>query len=266
MNWLVTDTILNHSIVTSYKMQAVSPILLQTIKELQQLPSLADFALAGGTNLALRFNHRISEDIDFFSTNIIGFEGFIKIESEVKALYGEKVLSLVYPIKETDQFIFLRFFIIRDDVTLKVDVIQNMKSLFDFEMINGVSCYDIKDIGLFKLVSCASRPAKKDIYDLDYITETENLIDLYTLLKSKKEKYNKNTDRNVFDLDRDPDPIDNPFLLLLFDKRMATKQKMRHSHDNILNIKGSKSWHEASIHWRMKVRALYRSLQIEYPL
>ncbi len=44
-------------------MQAVSPALLQTIKELQQLPSLSTFALAGGTNLALRFNHRISEDV-----------------------------------------------------------------------------------------------------------------------------------------------------------------------------------------------------------
>ena len=57
-------------------MQAVSPALLQTIKELQQLPSLNAFALAGGTNLALRYNHRISEDIDLFSTNIIGIEGF----------------------------------------------------------------------------------------------------------------------------------------------------------------------------------------------
>ncbi len=48
-------------------MQAVSPAPLQTIKELQQLPNLNIFALAGCTNLALRYNHRISEDIDLFS-------------------------------------------------------------------------------------------------------------------------------------------------------------------------------------------------------
>ncbi len=53
MNWLVTDTILNHSIVTPYKMQAVSPTLLQTIEKLQQIPNLSEIALAGGTNLAL---------------------------------------------------------------------------------------------------------------------------------------------------------------------------------------------------------------------
>ncbi len=247
-------------------MQAVSKVLLQTIKELQQLPSLSTFALAGGTNLALRFNHRVSEDIDLFSTDIIGIKGFEQIEEEVKAFYGEKLLNIIYPVKENDQFVNIRFYIIKKGVTVKVDVIQNMKSLFDFEMIKGIRCYDVKDIGIFKLVSCASRPAKKDIYDLEYITQSENLIDLFNLLKSKKEKFNKDIDRNIFDLDEDPDPIDNPHLLLLFDKRMATKQKMVHSHDNILNIEGSKSWHEASIHWRMKVRRLYQSLGVKYPL
>ena len=66
-------------------MQAVSLVLFQTIKELLQLPSLSDLALAGGTNLALRFNHRVSEDIDLFSNKIIGLKGFQKIEEEVKS-------------------------------------------------------------------------------------------------------------------------------------------------------------------------------------
>jgi hypothetical protein len=247
-------------------MQAVSPALIQTIKELQQLPSLSAFALAGGTNLALRFNHRISEDIDLFSTNIIGIEGFEKIESEVKELYGDKLLSISYPAKVNDQYVYIRFhIIIKKDFTIKVDVIHNMKALYDFEMIKGINCYDVKDIGLFKLVSCSNRPAKKDIYDLEYITEAENLIDLYNLLIIKKAKFNKDTDRNIFDLDNDPDPIDDPHLLLLFDKRMAAKQKMRHSHDNILNVEGSKSWRLASIYWRMKVRRLYQSIGVAYP-
>jgi len=248
-------------------MQAVSPALLQTIKELQQLPSLSNFALAGGTNLALRFNHRISEDIDLFSNRIIGINGFEKIESEVRNLYGKNVLNMIYPLKENDQFVFLRFLVVKDDVTIKVDVIQNMKSLYNFETMEGILCYDVKDIGLFKLVSCASRPAKKDIYDLDYITQTEDLIDLYQILKEKKNRFNNESDRNIFDLDEDPDPIDNPLLLLLFDRRLEVyNQKTRHTHDNILNIEGSKSWHLASIHWRMKVRRLFKHLDIAYPL
>ena len=127
--------------------------------------------------------------------------------------------------------------------------------------------YSVKDIGLFKLVSCSSRPAKKDIYDLDYITDNEeSLVNLYSLLKKKKNSYNADKDRNIFDLDEDPDPIDDPHRLLLFDKRMATKQKMLHSHDNIKTLSESKSWHSVSIHWRMKVRELYRVLNVNYPL
>mgnify|MGYP000100200467 CR=1 FL=1 len=86
------------------------------------------------------------------------------------------------------------------------------------------------------------------------------------MLVEKKEKFDNDIDRNIFDLDNDPDPIDDPHLLLLFDKRMAEKQKMRHSHDNILNIEGSKSWRMASIQWRMKVRRLYTYLGVKYPL
>ncbi|RKS03107.1 hypothetical protein [Flavobacterium sp. 102] len=38
-------------------MSAVAADLILLIKELQILPSLAEFSLAGGTNLALRYNH-----------------------------------------------------------------------------------------------------------------------------------------------------------------------------------------------------------------
>ncbi|SFF77588.1 Nucleotidyl transferase AbiEii toxin, Type IV TA system [Salegentibacter agarivorans] len=57
-------------------MKAVSPVLYQSIKELQSLKSLQSFALAGGTNLAVRYDHRESIDIDLFCTEIIGFKGF----------------------------------------------------------------------------------------------------------------------------------------------------------------------------------------------
>lgn len=50
-------------------MSAVSPILKQTILELQNLPSIAQFALGGGTNLALRDNPSY---IDFIAPVIAG--------------------------------------------------------------------------------------------------------------------------------------------------------------------------------------------------
>lgn len=245
-------------------MQAVSSALLNTIIELQALPSLSRFALAGGTNLALRFNHRISEDIDLFSTTIVGIKGFESIETEVKSFYGDQVLNMSYPVKENDQFVFLRFLIVKDGVTIKVDVIHNMKALYPFEAYKKVRCYDVKDIGLFKLVSCANRPAKKDIYDLEYITDLIQLLDLYNLLKEKKYKFNTLKNRNIFDLDKEPDPVDDPYTLLKFDKKKFKNSRHFHAHDNIKVTPKAKSWIEAKIYWRTKVRDLYTKLNIPY--
>jgi len=54
-----------------------------------------------------------------------------------------------------------------------------MKNLFDVEVKQGISLLSNKDIGLFKLISTSNRSTKKDIYDLDFITDKISLIDLY---------------------------------------------------------------------------------------
>jgi hypothetical protein len=63
---------------------AVSTELLETIIELQRLSSLKNAVLAGGTNLAIRYDHRESIDIDLFFSGIIGKAGYKEIEDEVK--------------------------------------------------------------------------------------------------------------------------------------------------------------------------------------
>jgi hypothetical protein len=70
-------------------LEAVSKQLHKLIIELQSLPSLNDFVLAGGTCLALRFNHRISHDIDLFSNKIMGEPGLQIIADEHLALLLE---------------------------------------------------------------------------------------------------------------------------------------------------------------------------------
>src|SRR5699024_8581772 len=135
-----------------FNMNAVSALHAKTIQELQGLSSLIEFALAGGTNLALRYNHRESVDIDLFCKKIIGFEGFKKIQEEVQAFYGSSANSFIDPMNLSDQFTFLRFFVQKKETVIKVDVIQNMKAMDDFETINGIRLYSLKDIGLFKLM------------------------------------------------------------------------------------------------------------------
>lgn len=248
-------------------MSAVSPELITTIKELQSLPSLSTFSLGGGTNLAYRYNHRKSIDIDLFSNVIIGKDGYKAVEQDLNDYYGDSVIGINYPCEESNQYIFLRCFIKKGEETIKVEILQNMKTMYDIEILDGIRFVSKKDIGLFKLVSASSRAAKKDIYDLDYITGEIDIIELFEELKEKHSKFNKEEDKNIFDLDGDVSPIDNPSLLLNFDNTTTKSKSSRpiHSDNTIDIIEGSKTWVTARLDWRSKMRRLYSHLDLEFP-
>lgn len=246
-------------------MSAVSVDILTTIKKLQSLESLSSFSLGGGTNLALRFNHRISNDIDLFTDKIIGKSGFKLVQSEISTLFDENLISFNFPCDINDQFIFARCFINCNNTTIKIELLQNMKMLHDIELVDDIKLISKKDIGLFKLVSASNRAAKKDIYDLDYITDEISLIDLFEELKYKSEKYGAESDRTIFDLDEENSPINNPNLLLSFDVEIDLNQSRPiHSDDSIQKFEG-KDWHNARYSWRTKVRGLFRHLDLPFP-
>lgn len=70
---------------------------------------------------------------------------------------------------------------------IKVEFLQNMKCLFETEIVEEVRLIHKKNIGLFKLMSATNRFAKKDIYDLDFITDEISLTELFNFwLKKKK--------------------------------------------------------------------------------
>ena len=49
------------------KIKTVSDELYYVIDRAQSIEELKDFGLVGGTSLAIRFDHRVSIDIDLFS-------------------------------------------------------------------------------------------------------------------------------------------------------------------------------------------------------
>lgn len=94
-------------------MSSVSEALINTIRELQELPSLQHFSLGGGTNLALRYNHRQSIDIDLFCPDIIGTKGYAHIVKKIKELYDDKIFGCDYPCEQDDQFYKSRTFFLQ---------------------------------------------------------------------------------------------------------------------------------------------------------
>ncbi len=191
--------------------------LEKTIKELQQLNSLSSFYLAGGTNLALRYSHRESVDIDLFCEDIIGINGFELIEKEIKEVFEDRVLYIGYPTKQNDELVFLRTIISTDNINIKVEIIQGFKLFHPLETINEIRLASETDIGLFKLDSITNRYAEKDLYDLDYITENPNhsLNKLMELYEKRKNYYIENSINTIFSLSNDFCPIENTELLIL---------------------------------------------------
>lgn len=245
-------------------MQAVASELIILLKKLQSLESLRSFSLGGGTNLALRYHHRKSDDIDLFTDQIIGKEGFEKIRIELETQFGDNLSGFQYPCDENDQFIFARCFIKEGDQIIKVEILQNMKITQEIETIEDIRMISKIDIGLFKLVSASNRLAKKDIYDLDHISDEISLIELFNFLSEKKAKYNSDLDKTVFDLDDELCPIDNPALLLKFDEERKTSHRIpNHSNDNIIQLKG-RNWNSAKFSYRRKVRDYYSKIGFVY--
>ncbi len=58
--------------------------LLQILRTLMKVPSLRAFRLVGGTALSLLKGHRISEDIDMFTSIEYGSLNFVAIENDQK--------------------------------------------------------------------------------------------------------------------------------------------------------------------------------------
>jgi len=157
-------------------------------------------------------------------------------------------------------------FISKDNEVIKVEFLQNMKCLFNPDFNNDIRLIHKIDIGLFKLMSASNRFAKKDIYDLDYITDEMSLVDLFHHFKIKCEQFNLPEHQTIFDLDMEINPIDKPELLLAFDNVESSKQNSpSHSNDRIEVLGSSKTWIEAKISWRSKVRRLYDYLGKDFP-
>jgi hypothetical protein len=172
---------------------------------LRDVNVLDRFYLAGGTGLALRFGHRLSRDLDFFTTDlfnedlllqhahrITGFSLVAKAPHTLHAvIQGTKVtfLGYAYPV------------------------------LFPIAQFLGVAVADPRDIACMKISAIASRGMKRDFVDLYAAAQQFGLGDLVQLFDRKysQTRYNKLhilKSLTFFD-DAEKDPM--PYMLIPLD-------------------------------------------------
>lgn len=175
---------------------AVPDSLRNLLTQLAPLPALADFSLGGGTSLALRFGHRLSVDLDFFSTREFDAARL----AEQLGMIGATTVNLA-PNSLT-----------LDARGTKLDFLRHAyPMLAQAEEISGIRFLSLPDVAAMKLNAIANRGAKKDFFDL---CELERHHPLPTMLEWFETKY-RTADRFTVirslgwfeDAELEPDPV-----------------------------------------------------------
>ncbi len=151
--------------------ETVSTSTLDLLTALSAHPVLADFSLAGGTSLALRFGHRISEDLDFFTG--VPFDNGALVSA----------LKRDFPVDDRRRG---PTGVAAMVAGVKVDFVKYPYSLIHPpETLEGIRLLSLHDVAAMKLSAVTNRGARKDFYDLHMLIEKLGLPHLISCYQAK---------------------------------------------------------------------------------
>jgi predicted nucleotidyltransferase component of viral defense system len=135
--------------------QTVEPNTFLVLKKIMQIPALNSFYLVGGTCLSLRYGHRSSVDLDFFS--VADFEN-----EKLNTILAKAGLQFSY--NNIQNPIGLFGYI--DNV--KIDFVKHhhFKQIDNPVIEDGIRMFGDKDIMAMKIFAILQRAQKKDFWDL----------------------------------------------------------------------------------------------------
>ena len=133
----------------------VEPVTLSVLKRVLQISELKNFSLVGGTALSLKYGHRKSIDLDFFS-----HEKF-----DIKIIQSALIKEFGNDFEFEQQNITWAIFCKIKGV--KVDIVYYPHALISpIEVIENIKMYSNKDIAAMKINAILGRGAKKDFWDV----------------------------------------------------------------------------------------------------
>ena len=155
--------------------KTVEPSTFAILKRLMDIPEMKDFYLVGGTALSLMYGHRISVDLDMFSTT--KFENSV-ISTALAKEFGDGFIA-----DELKPF-FGIFCYIND---VKVDIVRYPHPLIRPTLaIEGVRMFSMEDIIAMKVQAVLGRAKKKDFWDIAELLKHFTIDDF---VKFHKEKF-----------------------------------------------------------------------------
>ena len=136
--------------------ESIDPGTLSILNRLMALPSLNSFSLVGGSALALRYGHRISENIDLFYHE--NFD-FLALEYDLREEFGP---DFVYESGHKQLGIFSSI------NAIKVDIVYYPREpIGPIEFVDGIRMYSSEDIAARKIQNILGRSRQKDFWDLN---------------------------------------------------------------------------------------------------
>ncbi len=181
------------------QLNAVPAGTMDILEFLANQPFLKDFYLVGGTSLALQIGHRLSIDLDFFSSQK---KNITEIENELLFLDGFKLNA------KNNYSIFGEY------NGVKVDIL-NYPYQFISEPIlhNGITLCNKEDICAMKLKTSMNRGAKKDFYDIYFLLQEYSLAHMFELFVKKYHNIEPNAIIRSLTYFEDANKHENPVLL-----------------------------------------------------
>lgn len=154
--------------------QTIEPGTLSVLNSLMKIAELKQFSLVGGTALSLKYGHRLSIDLDLFSTE--NFEHEPIIES-LQKVFGN---GFVYRGNYTKWGIFCQI------ENVKVDIVYYPHSIIhSIEKYSEIRLYHDNDLIAMKIQAILGRGGKKDFWDIAELLAHYSLEEMITCHKAK---------------------------------------------------------------------------------
>jgi predicted nucleotidyltransferase component of viral defense system len=178
------------------RFDAIPVSVHRLLNRLAPSPALNGFSLAGGTSLALRFGHRLSVDLDFFTTHPF----------DPEELQAGLELPEAIVVARTNGSLTL------DAAGTKLDFLRHAYPLLQNpESFGEVSLLSVPDVAAMKLNAIANRGSKKDFFDLCELMKWHSLEEMLIFFEAKYQ----NSDRFIVlrslawfeDAEMEPDPV-----------------------------------------------------------
>lgn len=175
----------------------ISPALISTIEKVMDIPLVKqlDFALGGGVALAIKYNYRVSVDIDLFTSKRLSPKEVIQLVDSINNCFNKgahlKILNA-----ENNDLTMVQGYIMHNQHKIDIDIMQNIPFCHNYDNINNIKIISDLDIGALKLLAAADRGARKDFYDLYFLSKKYGFDTLYKELQHRNSRFKSN--KNIF--------------------------------------------------------------------